>query len=161
MILLANKGLVLSYRGNQINTLLVLRKYSTVTNPSTESLTVSPISRSSRGIGQATFLPVLGDARVKQLQTFAAHLRPKLRHNLVIHEQGEDGSLHEGREEGLAVGRLVREIRSLVKVLELLSVVLPLLELLLWVNHKLVVGQKIFYKKLDKRFSNGRGEVDV
>ena len=70
-------------------------------------LTVVSVSWCSGRVGQTTLIPVSLDAQIKEKQGLATHLGPVMGHNLVVHKHGEDGSLHEGREERLAVGRLV------------------------------------------------------
>lgn len=101
------------------------------------------------------------NANIKQSLAPAAHLGLVKSNYFVIHKHREDGSLEKGREEGLGAERLVGEVCSLVKVLKLLSVILPLLKILCGHDDKFFVVEELLDEVIDKRFTHGRCKISL
>ena len=111
-----------------------------------EGLTAGPVSWCGWGLGQTTLVPVAFDVGIKESEPLAAQLRLKHGHDLLVHKDGEDGGLKERRVESLGVEGLVGEVSGLVKVLELLPVLLPLLVVLFGHDDELLVVGEVLHK---------------
>lgn len=93
---------------------------------------------------------------VKEGQAWLAVLRLVQGNDLVVHKDGEDGSLQERRVEGLGEEGLVGKVSRLVEVLELLAVLLPLLVVLLRSDDEFVVVGKVLHKVLSEELPHIR-----
>ena len=119
------------------------------------------ITRSGGRLSQTALVSVPQDVRIKQIKSLCAYHRLIKGNNLIVHKHREDRSLQEGREEGLADHRLIREVRSLVKVLKLFSVFLPLLKILSRHDDELLVVEEMLHKVIRKCPTDGRGKISV